>query len=857
MKKLSFLVIGLCVVLFGCPHNTDISNEEKTVQGKQYDTISSLAYIGGSVVYNPANPSSAQLYNGANIAVHLGKMTSTAANSVTIDKDSNVYGYLKIQSVSPQDIDFDYHSFIDNEKKVVKSYNLQKGKTLDLNKDGEPDLRYKPLIPIRDGFEDAMCLEFISDQAAGYTTMYATITDELLARNAGEPTEYENATFYGINSDGSFIYITGENDAPINSRSAVSSSSMVGLSHGDYIVSSADGKIFAIVGDIPLSDANDEVLNSQKELSYKSLDDYTTKTNEELTAKQDNPVLDSNAITVDDSLELEAFFTYLYRENQFADVEKGPIDLLRVLPKELKGDFDVATCTTEEAINQLFYILTRGSIVEILVKANGEELSTEDQTKIDKVLFDYLKAIFPEDVSDQIIAAKDNPEEMQKIINKNWDKASNANQDAIKGAYLELIAMNRLCIERYYPESPRAVVAAPDISSVYPLMSLNIAELPDEYKNSPDGDAIKGSGTISGNATPTPYASQYAFTRAGIPENQLNQDYKNYLAKKDKIDAEFDKFYSMELSSITVTDIKDGSTPKQTTEDKTTDKKNKPAKGKKDKPKEREIPTDALHFEFKIGITGSFNSRWGHVDSGLASAIYVSFDGNFKNFHQNIPLVNEELFDKDRTFMIGPVPITLGFGGKFSLELDANFSTTVNHAIEFVGMYGGGADLTVDYGLIYIRGKFNKYSINHTEYYAGPVTQDVDNTSSGGSLVVKPGIDLEPSIALGPEYVYAGVGLPFHVNFNIGLGLGGPKNNLFPEEVIKKWFQIKTFAENRDLYGRAGVEAFIQVQPKIGVKIPLISKRLELSWSAATLVSGEIFLNENKTLDYEFKHIGQ
>lgn len=852
MKKLSFLLICLCIVLFGCPHNAEISTE---VKSPEYDTISSLAYIGGSVVYNPANPSSAQLYNGANIAVHLGKMTSTAANSVTIDKDSNVYGYLKIQSVSPQAIDFDYHSFIDNEKKVVKSYILKKNETLDLNKDGESDLRYKPLIPIRDGFEDAMCLEFISNQAVGYTTMYATITDEALARNAGEPTEYENATFYGINSDGSFIYITGENDASINSRSAVSTSTMMGISHGDYLINSSTGEILAIVGEVPTSDDQDEDFNSQKELIYKSLNDYTTKTNQELTVGQDNLELDSNAIKVDDSLELEAFFTYLYRENQFADVEKGPIDLLRVLPKELKGDFDVATYTTEEAINQLFYILTRGSIVEILVKANGEELSTEDQTKIDDVLFNYLKAIFPEDVYDRIIAAKDNPEEMQKIINENWDKASNANQDAIKGAYLELIAMNRLCIERYYPESPRAVVAAPDISSVYPLMSLNIAEVSDEYKNSPDGDAIKG--TISGNATPTPSASQYAFTRASIPENQLHQDYKNYLAKKDKIDAEFDKFYSMELSSITVTDIKKGSNPKSTTEDKTKDNKNKPAKGKKDKPKEREISTDALHFEFKIGITGSFNSRWGHVDSGLASAIYVSFDGNFKEFDQNISLANTELFDKDRTFMIGPVPITLGFGGKFSLELDADFSTTVNHAIEFVGMYGGGVDLTVDYGLIYIRGKFNKYLINHTEYYAGPVTQDVDNTSSGSSLVVKPGIDLEPSIALGPEYVYVGVGVPFHVNFNIGLGLGGPKDNLFPEEVRKKWFQIKNFAEDFDLYGRAGVEASIQVQPKVGVKLPLISKRLELSWSAATLVSGEIFLNENKTLDYEFKHIGQ
>ena len=216
-------------------------------------------------------------------------------------------------------------------------------------------------MPVRTGFEGAMSLEFISDDKKGYTTMYATITEDTLSRNAGVPTEYENSTFYGVNSEGSFIYITGENDASINSRSADSSSSMVGLSHGDYVVNSTDGKFFAVVGEVSTSDAPDEDFNSPKELIYKSLDDYTTKTNEEYTAAQDNLVLDSNTLVVDDSLELEAFFTYLYRENQFADVEKGPIDLLRVLPKELKDDFDVDTCTTEDAIDKLFHILTRGS----------------------------------------------------------------------------------------------------------------------------------------------------------------------------------------------------------------------------------------------------------------------------------------------------------------------------------------------------------------------------------------------------------------------------------------------------------------------------------------------------------------
>lgn len=106
----------------------------------------------------------------------------------------------------------------------------------------------------------------------------------------------------------------------------------MGISHGDYLINSSTGEILAIVGEVPTSDDQDEDFNSQKELIYKSLDDYTTKTNEEHTTNQDNLVLDSNTLVVDDSLKLEQFFTYLYRENQFADVEKGPIDLLRVLP---------------------------------------------------------------------------------------------------------------------------------------------------------------------------------------------------------------------------------------------------------------------------------------------------------------------------------------------------------------------------------------------------------------------------------------------------------------------------------------------------------------------------------------------
>ena len=195
MKKLSFLLISLCLVLFGCPHNAEISDGEKTVQGKQYDTISSLAYIGGSVVYNPSNPLSAQLYNGANIAIYHSELTKTqesaealiegktetetwttkTVDTFSIDREKDIYGYLKIQAVSSEAIVFDYHRFQSPEKKVVKSYSLKKNQTLDLDKDDRPDLKYTPLLPVRENFEGAMCLEFISNQEALYSTMYGVI----------------------------------------------------------------------------------------------------------------------------------------------------------------------------------------------------------------------------------------------------------------------------------------------------------------------------------------------------------------------------------------------------------------------------------------------------------------------------------------------------------------------------------------------------------------------------------------------------------------------------------------------------------------------------------------------------------
>ncbi len=632
--------------------------------------------------------------------------TAKTVDTFSIDREKDIYGYLKIRAVASEAIVFDYHRFWSPEKKVVKSYSLKKNKTLDLDNDGRPDVKYTPLLPVRENFEGAMCLEFISNQEAGYSTMYATVTDEALARNTRTLEEYKNSTFYGVNSNGSFIYISGADGTSFNTRAAISEFSTEGISHGDYVINSANGEIFAVVGEVPADDRAPDTSTSAKELSLKKSEDY---------------------IEVNDNIELQAFFTYMYRENQFPDAENGPQALLRVLPKELLGnDIDVNTCTAEEALDQLFSILTSGSIVEIIVEANGDTVSDEDQEYIEYILFEYIEAIFPDDVYKEIVAAKDDPEKMQKIINANWNNLE-VKEEAVKSAYLDLVAMNRLCIEQYYPESPRAAVLTPDISSVYPIMSLHIAEIPehlnDDFNNT--------------SSTTAPVAS----IRSSIPEEQLANEYKAYLEKKQKIDDEFSKFYSMSLSSITITELKEGSVPQK--EEAETNPK--PEKGKEDEPKQKKVPLDALHFELKIGITGSFESMTGYMKSSLAAAIYTSFDGNLREFKQELPnLYQKEFADKSTTLMIGPVPFTLGFKGTGSIGLEAQFSANVNYAVKFVGMYGGGADLSVSYGCErwykpwtwYVTPSVRGRLINNTEYYVGPVTQDIGGGNSYGGHVL-------------------------------------------------------------------------------------------------------------------------
>lgn len=239
----------------------------------------------------------------------------------------------------------------------------------------------------------------------------------------------------------------------------------------------------------------------------------------------------------------------------------------------------------------------------------------------------------------------------------------------------------------------------------------------------------------------------------------------------------------------------------------------------------------------------------GYMKSSLAAAIYTSFDGNLREFKQELPNLYQKKFaDKSTTFMIGPVPFTLGFEGTGSIGLEAQFSANVNYAVKFVGMYGGGVDLSVSYGCErwykpwtwYVTPSVRGRLINNTEYYVGPVTQDIGGGNSyGGHVIFKPAIKLTPSIAVGPEYAYAGVGIPVNVYFNGGIGLYNKASQL--EEA---WFMIKEeFIAAYNLYGRLGLGTTVSVEPKLGVKIPLINKKIEHKFSAIPLLDAEVFVN--------------
>ena len=845
MRKLfSLLLVMLC--LFGCNYceeekpnnknNETVDDEnELSAEEKEFDIISSQAYIGGSVVYNPASPETAQLVTGANIAIYMSQVETRTVQATVMEKagnsfnektqevttftakeDNDIYGYLHVNSVSKDSIDLTFYSYSRNGKtKRSSTVNIAAGEDKDINGDGNPDLAYKQLIPIRDDFENAMCLNFISSQKDLYTTMYAILEDDVFSNNQGRSlSKYTNKIFYGTNIHGDFIYIVSNDDIEPVSRTVRSGTDVLGIAHGDYVIDKDTGEFLAVVGEVP-EDSDYE--SDTTEYGKYSLRKSTEYKNSE----------DENNIT-GHHIELEDFFTYIYRKNQFAS-DKGPIELLKALPKSLLSeDFNVETCTADEAIDELLKILFSGDVVETIAEEKGIDLTEEESENMKTVFLDFCNAIFPDEIYNKI-SEEDDFDKALEIAEDNFDNIE-IDLDLIKVAYLDLVAMNRIFIENHYPESPKAIVTVPEISTVYPLMSLKIDDIPtnlDQTANQPANDTSR------------------AYSRAG------EKTYADYLDKKKAIDKEFKDFYSISLKKMIIKNC--SKTP------------SKEEKKESDKDSSITVNPDELNFDLKLGITGKFDSRWGSLDSGLASAFYISMGANFKNIEKEIDLLDEKIAEKETVFFIGPVPITIGVGVTAGIALEAAISTPINFAMGFTGMYGGGVDLNATYGvnwkifipIPYFNADFSTHKINHTIYYAGPAATPEENMEClGGQLVLKPSITAAPKVALGPKYAYAGIELPVNLGFNRGYALyseGQDKKDELREDLWKRGETLSFKDTDFYLWEKMSVGTNISVKPLIGVKIPVINKKVETKWSAVTLFNSE-FAFTDKGIEYKIEH---
>ena len=814
-KKLCLVAVALtCAVInySGCANGFGSNSAAEVKEADvSYDSISRMAYIGGSLVYNSGNIGYGQLYNGVKIAVRTSlvesenqDVTAYAGSSEytkTIknysDKaDSITFGYLTVTEVSKEGISF-YYTKYDSDGTTAGSsnYTVKAGESVDITGDGKADLKYSALVPVRNDFENAMILSFISSTDDLYTTMYATIKTDNPSRAAIE------TSLYGLNTNNEFIYIVGIVDS--QSRAVTSSETIPGISHGDYVISEISGEYYTAVGN-----------NSSSGYDLKSVDDYTGNENEFFS-------------------ELEPFLTYFYTDEQFAS-DTGAVILLKKMPESLWGNLSESlknnTCTQEEAVDKLNEILVDLSSIYAIIDKDDSSISISDEERNDfeEAQKDFILSLFPGLTDEQL----NDEEKFEEYLKKNnQDYSDLVDLKNVSTKYLTLVAMSRRFIENHFPESPRAIAEIPDVTLVFPLLSMDLGDVPapDEISDLPDISTYNPSGNYSSESE-----SRNLYS---VGSRAAETDYESYLSKKEKIDNDFSKFHSMSLTKIKIQDGK--------------------SEGK-DKPKTDVIFMKKYNTDLKLGVIGNIDIRWGKVDCEVAGAVYLSIGANLSQASYYNTIFKKDFMEISTTMMVGPVPITTSLDGDFKIDLNIVASTPINCALGYTGMYGAGVNFGANYGVSYkwkwfvpvpygyFDPYFNSYTINNTAYYAGRVDQKQDDFSKSLEkfyIEFIPTITVKPGVKLGPKYVFAGVELPVELKAQPGFGFFA-ENKL--DEARKDWWCVGPEIYNNFYFcDRLILGTSISISPVIGVKIPVINKNVQTTWKAVTLLDAQCALTDN------------
>jgi len=225
---IAIIAIAAVIGFSACAFDDDtpqIAKKGNISETLKFENISRLAFMGGSLIYNPDVGASGQISKGATVAVRLSKVETnqSAANPDEKFKETwRAFGYIKVDSVNTQSITLAYSEY--NEAGVLKkarTVTVNNGSSGDLNGDGLPDVSFIPPAFKRSGMENAVYLTFTASQGNGSVGMYSVIPEQY-SRQA-----YPNGVM-GVNPDGKLIIMKYSSSG---ARAAIR-----GAEHGDIVI---------------------------------------------------------------------------------------------------------------------------------------------------------------------------------------------------------------------------------------------------------------------------------------------------------------------------------------------------------------------------------------------------------------------------------------------------------------------------------------------------------------------------------------------------------------------------------------------------------------------------------------------
>ncbi len=370
LKFIAFFSIALTSLVIGCVNGLMLeegtsSTKLNSVDGvKNRSVLKTLAYTGGSMLFNPADIKNSQLANGVIVATRAGKLfKKDLGNGHTACVDpiySASFGYIEITDIDSESVSFDYYvsdGWEYDEEKPLKqgSYILAAGQSVDLTGSGSPDLIYEEPKTKRAGAEKAMWLSVVNDPE----------TTEKSFSFAILPDQYADKAYPGglvtINDNGR--YVVNKYNVNTSSRAAVKS-----ISYGDYVIDNESNTFQVYVGSSNFANA-------------RAVSDTELKTME--VTDTDNPE------------------TFYFQPEEFG-VSYSIYKLFEELPASLVS-VDYESMNVSDLCTELNKMLVRTDLWEIVTDGKTSDAADEVRANVADVPFsDTLQTV----VINRIVLAK-------------------------------------------------------------------------------------------------------------------------------------------------------------------------------------------------------------------------------------------------------------------------------------------------------------------------------------------------------------------------------------------------------------------------------------------------------------------